>query len=90
MSGMLYKLARLVWKPMKTNYIDVVFNRKLGIIGSEGFDLHNLFSHALVPIPTSLFFDDGSMISASLKKLNNSRTGGNPDSIVLFSPFSNI
>ena len=45
--------------------IEVVFNRTLGIIGSEEFDLHDLFSHELAPIPTSLFFEDGSMISAS-------------------------
>ena len=47
--------------------IDVVFNRTLGSIGSEEFDLHDLFSHELAPIPTSLFLDDGSMISASSK-----------------------
>ena len=47
--------------------IDVVFNRTLGIIGSEEFDLHDLFSHELAPIPTSLFLDDGGMISASSK-----------------------
>ena len=46
---------------------EVVFNRTLGIIGSEEFDLHDLFSHELAPIPTSLFLDDGSMISASSK-----------------------
>ena len=45
--------------------IEVVFNRTLGIIGSEEFDLHDLFSHELARIPTSLFFEDGSMISAS-------------------------
>ena len=42
--------------------IEVVFNRTLGIIGSEEFDLHDLFSHELAPIPTSLFLDDGRMI----------------------------
>ena len=47
--------------------IEVVFNRTLRIIGSEEFDLHDLFSHELAPIPTSLFLDDGSMISASSK-----------------------
>ena len=47
--------------------IEVVFNRTLSIIGSEEFDLHHLFSHELAPIPTSLFLDDGSMVSASLK-----------------------
>ena len=47
--------------------IEVVFNRTHSIIGSEEFDLHHLFSHELAPIPTSLFLDDGSMISASLK-----------------------
>ena len=47
--------------------IEVVFNRTLSIIGSEEFDLHHLFSHELAPILTSLFLDDGSMISASLK-----------------------
>ncbi len=47
--------------------IKVVFNRTLGIIGSDKFDLHDLFSHELAPIPTSLFLDDGSMISASSK-----------------------
>ena len=47
--------------------IEVVFNRTLGIIGSEEFDLHDLFSHELAPIPISLFLDDGSMISASSK-----------------------
>ena len=47
--------------------IEVVFNRTLSIIGSEEFDLHHLFSHELAPILTSLFLDDGSMISASSK-----------------------
>ena len=47
--------------------IEVVFNRTLGIIGSEEFDLHDLFSHELAPIPTSLFLDDGHMLSASSK-----------------------
>ena len=47
--------------------IEVIFNRTLGIICSEEFDLHDLFSHELAPIPTSLFLDDGSMISASSK-----------------------
>ena len=46
--------------------IEVLFNRTLSIIGSEEFDLHDLFSHELASIPTSLFLDDGSMISASL------------------------
>ena len=45
--------------------IEVVFNRTLGIIGSEEFDLHDVFSYELAPIPTSLFLDDGSLISAS-------------------------
>ena len=44
--------------------IEVVFNRTLGIIGSEEFGLHELFSHELAPIQASLFLDDGSMISA--------------------------
>ena len=35
--------------------IEVIFNRTLGIIGSEEFDLHHLFSHELVPIRISLF-----------------------------------
>ena len=35
---------------------EVIFNRTLGIIGSGEFDLHDLFSHELAPIPTSLFF----------------------------------
>ncbi len=43
--------------------IEVVFNRTLSIIGSEEADLHHLSSHEL-----ALFLDDGSMISASLKK----------------------
>ena len=52
--------------------IEVEFNRTFGIIGSEEFDLHDLLSHELAPIPTPLFLDDGSMISASSKsKLNN-------------------
>ena len=46
---------------------EVVFNRTLGVIGTEEIDLHDLFSHELTPIPTSLFLDDGSMISASSK-----------------------
>ena len=50
---------------MKPNYTEVVFNRTRGIIGSEEFDLHNLFSHELAPIPSSLVLDDGSMILAS-------------------------
>ena len=41
---------------------EVVFNRTLGIIGLEEFDLHDVFSHELAPIPTSLFLDDGRMI----------------------------
>ncbi len=45
----------------------IVFNRTLGIIGSEEFDLHHLFSHELAPILTSLLLDDGSIISASSK-----------------------
>ena len=48
--------------------IEVEFNRTLGIIGSEEFDLHDLFSHELAPIPTSLFLYDGRMISASSNK----------------------
>ena len=52
---------------VRTVDIEVVFNRTLSIIGSEEFDLHHLFSRELAPIPTSLFLDDGSMISASLK-----------------------
>ena len=36
---------------------EVVFNRTLGIIGSEEFDLHDLFSHELAPIPTLLQHD---------------------------------
>ena len=47
--------------------IEVVFNRTLGIIGIEEFDLHDLFSYELAPIATSLFLDDGSMMSASSK-----------------------
>ena len=47
--------------------MEVVFHRTLGIIGSEEFDLHDLFSHELALIPKSLFLDDGSMISASSK-----------------------
>ena len=47
-------LAMLVWKPMKTNYIEVEINRTLGVIGSEGFNLQNVFSNELAPIPTSL------------------------------------
>ena len=47
--------------------IEVVFNRTLGIIRSEEFDLHELFSRELAPIPTSLFLDDDGMISASSK-----------------------
>ena len=47
--------------------IEVVIHRTLGIICSEEFDLHDLFSHELAPIPTSLFLDDGSMTSASSK-----------------------
>ena len=47
--------------------IEVVFNITLGIIGSDVFDLHDLFSHELTPIPALLFLEDGSMISASSK-----------------------
>ena len=46
---------------------EVVVNRTLGIIGSEEVDLLDFFYHELAPIPTSLFLDDGSMISASSK-----------------------
>ena len=45
--------------------IEVVFNRTLGIIGSEEFYLHDLLSYELATIPTSLFLDNGSLISAS-------------------------
>ena len=51
----------------RTVDIEVVFNRTLSIIGSEEFDLDDLFSDELGPIPTSLFLDDSSMISASSK-----------------------
>ena len=47
--------------------IEVVSNRTLDIIGSQEFDLHDLFSHELAPIPTSLLLDDGIMIPASSK-----------------------
>ena len=47
--------------------IYVIFNRTLGIIGSDEFDLPDLFYHELAPIPTSLFIDDGSMILGSSK-----------------------
>lgn len=71
---------------------EVIFNRTLAIIGSGGeVDLHDLFSHELAPIPTSLFLDDGNMRPASSKsKLKNflevqqsSRTMRNPDLVVL-------
>ena len=52
---------------IRTVDIEVVFNRTLSIIGSEEFDLDDLFSDELAPIPTSLFLDDSSMISASSK-----------------------
>ena len=58
----------------KTTTVDteVIFNRTLGIIGSGEFDLHDLFSHKLAPIPMSLFLDDGSMRPVSSKsKLKN-------------------
>ena len=42
--------------------IEVVFNITFDIIGSEEFDLNDLFFHELAPIPTSLFLNDGSMI----------------------------
>ena len=44
--------------------IEVVFNRTVGIIDSDEFDLHDLFSRELAPIPTSLFLDDDSVLSA--------------------------
>ena len=50
---------------------EVIFNIALGINGSEEFDLHGLFSHELATIPTSLFLDDGSMISVSSKSKPN-------------------
>ena len=52
---------------IRTVDIEVVFNRTLSIIGSEEFDLDDLFSDELAPIPTSLFLDDSSMVSASSK-----------------------
>ena len=52
---------------IRTVDIEVVLNRSLSIIGSEEFDLDDLFSDELAPIPTSLFLDDNSMISASSK-----------------------
>ena len=75
----------------KTFDTEVIFNRTLGVIGSGEFDLHDLFSHELGPIPTSLFLDDGSMRPASSKsKLKNSlqveessRTMVIPDLVVL-------
>ena len=30
---------------------EVIFNRTLGIIGSEEFDLHHYLSHEMAPIP---------------------------------------
>ena len=33
---------------------EVIFNRTLGIIGSGEFDLHDLFSHELAPIPDEI------------------------------------
>ena len=47
--------------------IEVVFNRTIGLTSGEEFDLLDLFSHELAPIPTSLLLDDGSMLSASSK-----------------------
>ena len=47
--------------------IKVISNRTHGIIGLEEIDLHDVFSHELSPIPTSLFLDDGSMVSTSSK-----------------------
>ena len=44
---------------------EVIFNRTLGIIGSEEFYLHVFFSHELAPIPTSVFLDTRSMMTAS-------------------------
>ena len=52
---------------IRTVDIEVVFNRTLSIIGSEEFHLADLFSDELAPIPTALFLDDSSMISASSK-----------------------
>jgi len=40
---------------------ELIFNRTLGIMGSGEFDLQDLFTHELSPIPTPLFLDDGSM-----------------------------
>ena len=51
---------------------EVVFNRTLGIVGSGEFDLHDLFSHELAPIPTSRFLGDSSIRPASSEaKLKN-------------------
>ena len=44
----------IIMGAVRTVDIEVVFNRTLSIIGSEEFDLHNLFSHELAPILTSL------------------------------------
>ena len=70
---------------------EVIFNRTLDIIGSGEFDLHDVFSHEVAPIPTSLFLDDGSMRQASSKSKHknylqveeSSRTVEIPDFIVL-------
>ena len=43
----------------------IIFNRTLGITCSREFDLRDLFSRELAPIPTSLFLDYGSMQAAS-------------------------
>ena len=63
---------------------EIIFNRTLSIIGSGECDLHDLFSHELAPIPTSLLLDDSSMRPASPKsKHNNYRTVEIPVLIVL-------
>ncbi len=70
---------------------NVIFSRTLGIMSSCDFDLENLFSHELSPIPTALFLDDGSMrppsAKAKLKKCleveQSLRTVPNPDIVML-------
>ena len=53
--------------------IEVVFNRTFGIIGSEEFDLHDLFSRELALIQTSLccwVFQDGGCVKSYWKYKN--------------------
>ena len=58
----------------------IIFNRMLSIIGSGECDLHDLFSHELAPIPTSLLVHVLVAVSCTPKKNNKKTTTTNKQS----------